>query len=244
MTVRRDIRLIAAALCLLASAPALAQPWVNDDPVPTEPGHWENYAAVQGTGTPGVFEGTTGLDLNYGLAKDIQLKLIIPVDFIHQDDTHVGVGDLETGVEFRFFHDEAAGVSVAIFPHLILPSAGSRFGSGKVSVLLPVWAEKDFGAWSLFGGGGYTINPGEGNRDFWKGGLALTRNMSNRLQLGGEIFCQGADEIGGHDYAALNFGGSYLLTGPFSLLFSAGPGIRHARENGRYNVYFALAMNF
>ena len=37
-------------------------------------------------------------------------------------------------------------------------------------LLLPLWAQKDFGGTSLFGGGGYEINPGSGNKDFWQAG--------------------------------------------------------------------------
>ena len=58
-----------------------------------------------------------------------------------------------------------------------------RFGTGRVRLLLPMWAQKDFGPWSLFGGGGYMINPGAGNRDFWQSGVALTRQVTPRPQV-------------------------------------------------------------
>jgi hypothetical protein len=53
---------------------------------------------------------------------------------------------------------------------MIVPVANRHFGSGRLGLFLPLWAEKDFGAWSLFGGGGYNINPGPDQRNFWLSG--------------------------------------------------------------------------
>src|ERR1700709_1733403 len=124
------------------------------------------------------------------------------------------------------------------------PSASRwRLGTGHVQWLLPVWAQKDFGAWSLFGGGGYTINPGAGNRDFWQSGLALTRNITARLSLGAEITHQSPDAIGARSTTALGVGGIYHIAGPFSLLFSGGPAFEHRGGTG-VNFYAALGLNF
>jgi hypothetical protein len=43
--------------------------------------------------------------------------------------------------------------------------------AGKFTALFPVWVQKDLGPWSIFGGGGYAINAGVGNNDYWTGGL-------------------------------------------------------------------------
>ena len=59
-----------------------------------------------------------------------------------------------------------------------------------MGLLLPVWAEKDVGPWQVFGGGGYQINTGANQRNFWQGGVAVNRTMTNRLQLGVELFEQ------------------------------------------------------
>jgi hypothetical protein len=237
---------LAAILSTLGASPAFAgPPYFTDDPAPTDTGHWEIYAFGAGTKTAGNFDGVTGLDLNYGPVEDVQLTATLPVEFAHGGGTRqAGIGDIEVGVKYRFLHDEASGVAVAIFPRVILPTAVRGFGSGKVGVLLPIWAQKDAGPWSIFGGGGYTINPGAGSRDYWLTSAALTRTVSKRLSLGAEVFHRSADEIGGRSYTALNFGGSYRLGGPFALLVSGGPGIAHAREGGQYNLYTAIALNF
>jgi hypothetical protein len=238
------VRLIGlAGMAMTATAAAAGPPYASDDPEPTDLGHWEIYAFAAGTGSRGVFEGATGLDLNYGPAPDIQLTATLPIAFAHDGGTSAGIGDLEAGVKYRFFHRDAAGVAIAVFPRIILPTAGRRFGTGQVRLLLPVWAQKDFGRWSLFGGGGYTINPGAGNRDFWQSGVALTRTITERLSLGAEITHQDAEEAGGHATTALGVGGIYRLGGPFSLLFSGGPAFEHRGATG-WNAYTALALTF
>jgi hypothetical protein len=246
---RRTRRLVqAAAVGLLAAtaSPALAgPPYATDDPEPTDVHHWELYAFVGGERFKSGFEGASGFDINYGAAPDLQLTATVPLDFSREPHSFTtGAGDLELGAKYRFFHREESGVSVAIFPRVILPTAGRRFGSGKVGLLLPVWAQKDMGDWSLFGGGGYAINPGRGNRNFVEAGAALTRAISERLSIGAEITHESADAKGGRGTTALGFGGIYRLHGPFSLLAAGGPTLGPVRDGPRFNVYAALGMSF
>ena len=106
-----------------------------------------------------------------------------------------------------------------------------------------VWAGKDFGSWSVFGGGGYTINPGAGNRDFLQGGLAVTHDVSKCLSLGAEATVEGPDEVGAHATAGIGLGGIYRLGGPFSLLMSGGPVHQHHGPSG-WRGYAALGLAF
>ena len=227
---------------LWTTAALAGPPYQTDDPEPTDTGHWEIYAFSAATFMHGAFEGETGLDLNYGPLPDVQLTATLPIDFSHDGGTHLGAGDVELGVKYRFLQDERAGLAVAIFPRIILPTASRRFGTGRVRLLLPVWAQKDFGPWSLFGGGGYTINPGAGNRDFWQGGLALTRTIAPGLSLGAEVVHQGPDEAGARSTTALGAGGIIHVAGPLSLLFSGGPVFEHRGGTG-LNLYVALGLN-
>ena len=242
----RTITTLGALLtAAVAAAPGMAgPPYATDDPEPTDLKGWEIYAFVQGTRSGGSFDGTAGVDLNYGAAPGVQLTATLPIDIVDQGSTRAGAGDLELGVKYRFLHDRRAGVDVAIFPRLILPTARRGFGTGRVAVLLPVWAQKDMGPWSLFGGGGYTINPGAGNRDFWQEGLALTRTVSPRLSLGAEIIHEGRAAVGETSTTGLGVGGIRKLKGPWSLLFSAGPAFQHHRDGVLLNGYAALALDF
>jgi len=231
------------AMALWAGAALAGPPYATDDPEPTDTGHWEIYAFAAGTFRHGEFEGATGLDLNYGPVRDIQLTATLPVDFSHDGGTHAGAGDVELGVKYRFLHDERAGFSFAIFPRVILPTASRRFGTGRARLLLPAWAQKHFGPWSLFGGGGYTLNPGAGNRDFWQSGIALTREVAPGLSLGAEVTHQSPDEAGGRGTTALGAGGIVHIAGSFSLLFSGGPVFAHRGGPG-VNLYLALGLSY
>jgi hypothetical protein len=240
--------LFAASVAAALAAPAWAgPPYATDDPQPTERGHWEIYNFATGAHVEGATSGEAGLDLNYGGAKDLQLTLVIPAAFAHSDgETHVGMGVVEAAAKLKFVHQDKDGwrPDVAVFPRLFLPTAPARFASRQVGLLLPVWAEKDFGPWAVFGGGGFQLNPGAGNRDFWTGGLAVTRQVTERLNLGAEITHRSREAEEGRDFTAANLGVIYRLTDHWSLLASGGPGLQNARDDGRYDFYVSLKADY
>lgn len=236
--------LLAASLLALLPIPALAgPPYDTDDPEPTDYRHWEIYLFGAGARSGGAFDGSGGLDVNYGAARDVQLTATLPLDFRRGPGARAGVGDVELGVKYRFYRDDPAGFSIAAFPRLILPSSGKRAGSGKTALLLPLWGQKDLGKWSLFAGGGYAINPGAGNRDYWQVAAAITRDLSPRLSVGCEATHRGPDAAGTHATTTLGVGAIYRLKGPLSLLASAGPSFA-GRNGDRYHAYVALGVNF
>ena len=234
---------LAATALILLPAPAFAgPPYDTDDPEPTDLRHWEIYMFGGGARSGGAFDGSAGLDLNYGAIENVQLTATVPVDFTRGPGARTGFGDLELGVKYRFFQSEKAGLQIAIFPRLILPSSG-RHGSGKTGMLLPVWLQKDIGKWSLFGGGGYAINPGAGNRDYWQVAGAVTREVTPKLSIGGEVTHRGPDAVGAKPTTTLGVGGIYRLKGPLSLLASAGPSFG-GRDGDKYHAYVALGLSF
>jgi hypothetical protein len=110
-------------------------------------------------------------------------------------------------------------------------------------ILLPLWIGKDFaGGTSIFGGGGFTINPGGGNRDFWQAAVALTHDVSKRVLAGVEITRQGGDVVGGAAQTRAGIGGIIQLSDHYSLLFSGGP--TWADHQTSYHFYAALSLNF
>jgi hypothetical protein len=239
-------RLCLALLAVAGGAvPAMAgPPYLTDDPVPTDTGHWEIYAFAAGEGRRSVFDGDAGFDLNYGGVKDVQLTATLPLSFSHAplEGWRGGTGDVELGVKYRFLNNEKSGFSAAVFPRAILPTAAHSPGE-KTRFLLPLWVEKDFaGGTSLFGGGGFTINPGAGNRDFWQAGIALTHDLSKTISAGAEITRQGSDTVGATAQTRAGVGTIIQISDHYALLFSGGP--TWADHQTSYHFYAALGLNF
>lgn len=225
-----------------ASAACAGPPYVTDDPEITDTGRWETYVYANGVSATGETTGETGVDANYGLGKDLQLDLVAPVAYAAGSGVAVSGGDLEVALKVRLLHQDRFGLDVAVYPRLLVPT--SRLGAEHVNVFLPVWAEKDVGKWQVFGGGGYQINPGDGQRDFWSGGVAVTRDVTDRLNLGGEIYARTADSAGGRDFVGVNLGAVWRLAPHWSLTASGGPGLINRSTEGRYAFYLALKAEY
>ncbi len=240
-------RLAAMTLTLwIAAAPraTAGPPFVTDDPEPTDTGHWEIYNFVTTTHAAGATLGQGGFDINYGGARNLQLSATIPVDY--QSGLAPAVGDIELAAKYRFVR-QAPGTwlpDISFFPRVFTPTAPRRFGPRVASLFLPVWAQKDFGEWSLFGGGGYQINPGADGRNAWLTGLAITRAVGKRLTLGVEAYHQTPVTRDDRPFTGLNLGVIYRLTEHWSLLGAAGPGLQNAAHQGLYNTYISLEATY
>lgn len=236
----------AAALALAgAAAPALAgPPYLTDDPIPTDTGHWEIYAFTAGQGEDSAFDADAGLDLNYGPVEDVQLTATLPLSFSREPGNgwRRGTGDVELGVKYRVIKDDQSALSVAIFPRAIFPTS-TIADHERTRILLPVWLGKDFSAGtSLFGGGGYEINPGSGNRDFWLAAAALTHDFGKGVSAGVEVAHQSPDSVGVTSETDLGAGTIVHISGPASILASGGP--TWADHRTGYHFYLALGLNF
>lgn len=228
-----------------AAAPAFAgPPYLTNDPAPTDLAHWEIYAFAEGDGRSPVLDGDGGVELNYGAAKDTQLSVALPANFSHapHEGWLAGTGDLELGVKYRFFNDKSTGISAAIYPKVDLPTA-SRAHDEKTKFQFPLWLGKDFAdGTSIFGGIGYLVNPGPGNRDFWRASVAVTRKLSRRLSVGAELQRQAADSAGGTARTRAGVGSILKLSEHYALLASGGP--TWAAHRTGYHFYGALGLFF
>jgi hypothetical protein len=237
---------IVSVLAVLAAAPLVAwagPPYVTDDPQPTDAGHWEIYNFVTATETPGDLAGEAGFDLNYGAAKNLQLTAVIPAAF--ENASRFGAGDVELAAKYKFVSQSAGSwlPDVAFFPRAFLPT-GTKFNPDRPGLFLPIWAEKDFGPWSVFGGGGWQLNPGAGERNFWQTGLAVTRSFGERFSLGVEAFHQTAQDFASRDFTGVNVGATYKLSPHWTLMASGGPGVQNARQADQYDFYAALLATY
>jgi hypothetical protein len=155
-----------------------------------------------------------------------------------------GLGNVELAAKYKFLHQEAFGWDVAVFPRLFLPSASAEVGEKHFSLLLPIWAERDWGDWSTFGGGGCVLNRSGGSQDYCLMGWALTRHVLPDLQLGAEIVHQGADSKGGRASTGAGAGLIYDINEHIHLLAYAGPGLQNAAETAQTSWYTSVLFTF
>jgi hypothetical protein len=232
---------------LAGSLTALAgPPFATDDPEPVDYQHGEFYIASQHTETAGGWSGTAPhFELNYGVVPNVQLHLIASLAYAAPSGgrTHYGYGDTELGVKFRFIQETEHLPQVGIFPLLEVPTGSEPdgLGSGQVQVFLPLWLQKSFGDWTIYGGGGYGINPGAGNESWGFGGVVVQRQVTKNVLLGAEVYHRTTMETGGRGDTAFNLGTVIDFTGHQHLLFSAGRSIDGPTD---FQVYVAYQFTF
>jgi hypothetical protein len=237
----------ACLLSVLFAGPACGgPPYVTDDPEPTDHQHFEIYAFTSGTSTRDGTGGAAGIDFNYGGAPDLQLTMVLPMEYDSplQGTSVAGFGNVELAAKYRFLHQEDFGWDVAVFPRIFLPSGSPLVGDKHASFLLPVWVGRDFGKWSTFGGGGCALNNGGGSQDYCLMGWVLTREVTPALHIGAEIYHQTADTRGGLATTGVDVGATYDLTDNYHLMATFGPGIQNAAQTNRYSWYTAILFTF
>jgi hypothetical protein len=219
-------------LMILGQGCALAgPPFVTDDPIPVDYQHWEVYLASQMNHNSDGWAGTLPhLEVNYGAAPDLQLHLIAPMSYVAPEHgtSHTGYGDTELGAKYRFLKESDSLPALATFPLVEVPT-GDRalgLGSGHADIFLPLWLQKTFGKWTTYGGGGYWINPGEDNHNWWFTGLLLQRQITTRFALGAEIFHETSQGIGVEPDTKINAGGIWDINENCHILFSVGHSIQ------------------
>ena len=242
------IRSIAVIIGVIATAQLAwaGPPFTTDDPEPVEYQHWEVYLATRFAHDKDGWSGTSPeLEVNYGAIPNVQLHLIAPVTFVAPSHAarQFGYGDTELGPKYPFFEETESRPQIGTFP-LVELSSGDRkrgLGTGHAQVFFPLWLQKSFEAWTTYGGGGYWINPGKGNRNWWFTGWQLQRQVLSNLILGAEIFHETPSEKGGESDTKLNFGAIYDFSGIYHLLISAGHTVQGASG---FQGYIAFQLTF
>lgn len=235
-------RLVAAAWLASAGAAWAGPPYLSDDPEPTDYEHFEIYAFGQGATAAAGTAGAAGIDFNYGGAPGLQLTAVLPIAY---DGTgHAGLANVELAAKYKFLRQDDTGWDVAVFPRVFLPSASRAVGDDHASFSLPFWAERDWGAWTTFGGGGCVLNRARDTRNFCFAGWALTRAVAEGLRLGVEIYHQGAADRGGKVSTDLGGGLTWDISETCHFLAYAGPGLENTAETGRRDFYTAILLTF
>jgi hypothetical protein len=241
--------MVLAAILLWAPAAWSGPPFKTDDPEPLPYHTGEAYLFASGTLTVAgrTLDAAPGMELNYSFLPNTFVHLVVPLAYDDPEGgrSAYGAGDVELGFKWRFVKQESWLPDVAVFPFVELPTGSRRrgLGNGEAQVYLPIWLQKDWGPWTVNGGAGYWINPGAGNRNWWFSGVVVQRQLGESLSLGGELYHETADTVGGRSGAGFDVGGCYTVAGPYQVLFSAGRNFENTAAN-RFSFYVALYRTF
>jgi len=249
------VRLGLAASLLLSVCRLEAQagpPFQTDDPTPVDLGHYEFYVFGAADGTPAEYDSTgPAFEFNWGAIPNIQLHAILPFGAVAPTNNPVytpggtgasafGLNDMELGVKYGFIKQTPHRPQIGSFTMFEMPTGNLNkgLGVGKVWYKLPLWAEKEFGSWSLVGGLGYAVVPQTGYRDFLYGGYLMKKVVNERLELSAEVFSHAKEGFATAQTQAstlIDAGGYYHFKTPgLQLLFAYGHSVAGQTENYGY----------
>jgi hypothetical protein len=234
---------------LVSSVPATicaGPPYITDDPEPVDYQHWEVYAASIFTKQSDAWTATAPhLEVNYGVVPNLQLHTILPMTLYApaEGPSSYGYGDTEFGAKYRLVQEGKWLPEVGTFPLLEVPTGSHErnLGSGHLETFLPLWLQKSLGPWTAYGGGGYWINPGAHNHNWWFSGLVVQCEVLPGFTPGVEVFHGTSQVIGEPSELGVNFGVIWNLSELQHVLFSAGPALKGSNQ---LQGYFAYQLTF
>jgi hypothetical protein len=239
-------RFLLAALFALAATPAAAgPPYVTDDAEPTIAGSWEINVFHAGTTSAETGFEQAGVSVSYGLMDDYELNATVASAFSQAKGTPdvSGFGDISIGAKIRLLHQTYSWVDVAITPSISFPThSDAVLGHNGVVPSLGVAAEKDWGDWSVFGGGSCTFPGDNFSQDYCLIDAAVEWQVTPTLQIGGEIYHATPGARLGLHTTGVGVGATYDLSAHYHLLISAGPGIQNVTQADGYTWYGALQI--
>jgi Putative MetA-pathway of phenol degradation len=198
-----------AALCMLAAPRLWAQgpPYQTDDPVPVDLHHYEFYIFAGMDGTPvAVASSGPAFEFNWGAIPRVQIHAILPwgesaplnspvYQPAGQGPSAFGLTDMELGAKIAFIKETKHFPQIGSFTMFEMPTGSYTrgLGVGKVWYKLPIWLQKNEGKWTFDGGGGYEVVPQTDYRNFPYTGWLVKKELSERLELGAEVFAHGSE---------------------------------------------------
>ena len=210
MRIRRNV--VTAALLflvILTGSKSWAQgpPYQTDDPVPVDLHHYEFYIFGAADGTPVEMDSSgPAFEFNWGALPRVQVHAILPWGVVAPSNnpvylpsgsgpTEFGLTDMELGAKIAFIKESKYVPQIGSFTMFELPTGNAEkgLGVGKVWYKLPIWLQKNVGDWTFDGGVGYEVVPQTGYRNFLYTGWLVKKKLSERLELGAEVFAHGAE---------------------------------------------------
>jgi hypothetical protein len=250
----RDVRtatllLLGAVLFALPGTVWAGPPFVTDDPdpLPLHTGEFYSFAAGTHAVDENVVDAAPAIEVNYSFLENTFFHAVVPFSYTDPsgEPSAYGLGDVELGFKWRFVEQSRWLPDIGVFPFLELPTGdeGRGLGNGRPQALLPLWLGKEWGRWKVYGGGGYWINPGAGNRNWWITGMVIQREITDHLYLGAEVYHQTADTEDGADGTGYSIGGGITVSEPYQIIFSFGRNLQDVDAN-RFSYYVGLYRTF
>jgi hypothetical protein len=213
-------------ILLLSSQSYAGPPFVTDDPQPVDYKHWELYiASGQSFSENETIATLPHMEFNYGIIPEVQLHIILPMEYSHIGSTSkYRFSNTELGIKYRFVDETESRPQMGVFPLLELPTESNSGDerSKSIQAFFPLWIQKSWGDFTIYGGGGYWLNPGSDKKNSLLLGWEAQYNFSKALTLGGELFYQTPEDINSTASTSFNIGGYINLTDENHLLFSLG----------------------
>ena len=217
---------------LLASAPYLpaqgGPPMITDDPGTPGNGRWEINIAWSEALSGGTHLAELPLvDANYGVGDRIQLNYQSSWN-INEDPggrASDGLAQTQLAVKWRYFDAGDQGLQLSTYPRVTFQNPGSDADRRGVtppgsSVLVPLEAVKDLGAFSLDVDLGHTFSASSAMRG-WMCGVCLGREVRKGLELDVEAHANTNEGLTASEII-VNFGGRVDLTEHTTLLVAVG----------------------
>jgi hypothetical protein len=196
-------------LVILTGSKLWAQgpPYQTDDPVPVDLHHYEFYIFGAADGTPVEMDSSgPAFEFNWGALPRVQVHAVLPWGVVAPLNNPVnlpsgtgpiefGLTDMELGVKIAFIKEGKHVPQIGSFTMFEIPTgnADKGLGVGKVWYKLPIWLQKNVGKWTFDGGAGYEVVPQTGFRNFFYTGWLVKKKLSDRLDLGAEVFAHGRE---------------------------------------------------
>jgi hypothetical protein len=203
------LRWVLILLVMQAASRLMAQgpPYQTDDPVPVDYQHYEFYIFGGVDGTTAEIDSTgPAFEFNWGAVPRVQVHAILPWGVVAPSNnpvylpggvgpTYFGLTDVELGAKIAFIKEGKRMPQIGSFTMFEMPTGNydKGLGVGKVWYKLPVWLQKNEGKWLFDGGGGYTVVPQTGYRNFPYTGWLVKRELSEQWELGVEVFAHGRE---------------------------------------------------
>lgn len=236
--------LLLLLFCTIPIMTPAGPPYDTDDPEPVDFKHWEFYCSSIGTTSMGTSMGTAPhVEVNYGVLPNVQLHILAPLSFysISGGETNYGYGTTEVGTKYRFVNKDSGNFQIGIFPLVELPTGNTKenLGSASTQLYLPLWIQKTIGKWTTYGGGGYWLNPGSGNKNYEFVGWQEQYQFLKSVSVGTEIYYITASQVGDNGDFRFRLGSVIDFSDHHHLLCSVGRSIQ-----GNTNLLWYIGYQF